>query len=98
MILSRVLIVGGSGFVGTHVAARLSARGIRVVVPTRRRERARHLLPLPTVDVVQIGLGDPDFPAALAGCDAVISLAGVLLRVVNDIRCRAQHPSILWPT
>ena len=78
MTLSRVLIVGGSGFIGTHVAARLSARGIRVVVPTRRRERARHLLPLPTVDVVQIGLDDPGFGAALAGCDAVINLVGVL--------------------
>ena len=78
MTLSRVLIVGGSGFIGTHVAARLAARGVRVVIPTRRRERARHLLPLPTVDVVQISLDDPAFEAALAGCDAVVSLAGVL--------------------
>ena len=78
MTLSRVLIVGGSGFIGTHVAARLSARAIRVVVPTRRRERARHLLPLPTVDVVQISLDDPAFEAALIGCDAVINLTGVL--------------------
>ncbi|HPU52447.1 MAG TPA: complex I NDUFA9 subunit family protein, partial [Burkholderiaceae bacterium] len=78
MTLSRVLIVGGSGFVGSHVAARLSARGIRVVVPTRRRERARHLLPLPTVDVMQMSLNDPAFEAALAGCDAVINLTGVL--------------------
>ena len=76
MTLSRVLIVGGSGFIGTHVAARLSARGIRVVVPTRRRERARHLLPLPTVDVVQIGLDDPGFGAMFVGCDAV-AMAGI---------------------
>ncbi len=78
MRLSRVLIVGGSGFIGSHVAARLSARGIRVLVPTRRRERARHLLPLPTVEVIQMGLNSPEFEAALAGCDAVVNLVGVL--------------------
>ena len=78
MSLSRVLLVGGSGFIGTHVAARLSARGIRVIVPTRRRERARHLLPLPTVDVVQMKLDGPALAAAMAGCDAVVNLVGIL--------------------
>jgi uncharacterized protein YbjT (DUF2867 family) len=78
MTLSRVLIIGGSGFIGTHVTARLSARGVQVIVPTRRRERARHLLPLPTVDVIQMHLDDAALDTAMAGCDAVINLVGVL--------------------
>ena len=53
-----MLVLGGSGFVGRHVVARLVADGLRVVVPTRRRENARHLILLPTVDVVEADVHD----------------------------------------
>ncbi len=75
----KVLIVGGSGFVGTAVAARLARDGVALVVPTRRRERVRHLLPLPTVDVVEADVFDAAVLAQLMdGVDAVVSLVGVL--------------------
>ena len=40
MELKKVLLIGGSGFVGGAVANRLAARGIRVVIPARHRKRA----------------------------------------------------------
>ena len=52
MKYENFLVVGGSGFVGRHLVAALAARGASVTVPTRRRERAKHLILLPTVDVV----------------------------------------------
>src|SRR5262245_49169923 len=74
-----VLVVGGSGFLGRHLVAALAARGLKVVVPTRRRERAKHLILLPTVDVVE---GDIFAPGALerlaTGRDTVINLVGIL--------------------
>jgi NADH dehydrogenase len=74
-----VLVVGGSGFVGRHLVAALVRRGARVMVPTRRRERAKHLLPLPTVDVVETDVGRPgELERLAAGKDAVVNLAGVL--------------------
>jgi uncharacterized protein YbjT (DUF2867 family) len=73
------LVIGGSGFVGRHLVAALVARGARVTVPTRRRDRARHLILLPTVEVVETDARDSRTLAALAaGRDAVINLAGVL--------------------
>jgi len=73
------LVVGGSGFVGRHLVAALAARGAEVLVPTRRRERAKHLILLPTVDVVEADVRDSSVLAALAaGCDAVVNLAGIL--------------------
>ena len=79
MKYQNILIVGGAGFVGRHLVAALAARGASVTVPTRRRERAKHLIMLPTVDVVEADLRDPAALAGLAaGRDAVVNLAGIL--------------------
>src|SRR5882672_4509202 len=79
MKLESVLLVGGSGFIGRHVAAALTRRGLRVRVPTRRSERAKHLSLLPTVELVQADVFAPGALERLAaGCQAVINLAGVL--------------------
>ena len=79
MKLQDILVVGGSGFVGRHLVAALAARGARVTVPTRRRERAKHLFLLPTVEVVEADVGAPGVLDRLAaGRDAVVNLAGVL--------------------
>ena len=76
---SSFLVVGGSGFVGRHLVAALAARGASVLVPTRRRERAKHLILLPTVDVVEADVRDARTLAGLARqCDAVVNLAGIL--------------------
>jgi uncharacterized protein YbjT (DUF2867 family) len=75
----NILVVGGAGFVGRHLVAALAARGARVTVPTRRRDRAKHLILLPTVDVVEVGQLDARTLSRLAaGRDAVINLAGIL--------------------
>lgn len=74
-----VVVVGGSGYVGRYVVGRLVAEGLRVVVPTRRRDNARHLLPLPTVDVVETDVHRPGELARLArGAGAMINLVGIL--------------------
>lgn len=74
-----ILVLGGSGFVGRHLVARLATDGHRVVVPTRRRERARHLILLPTVDVVEADVHDPATLASLVrGAAAAINLVGIL--------------------
>src|SRR5258705_10098128 len=79
MKLESVLVIGGSGFIGRHLAAALVRRGIRVTVPTRRSERAKHLTLLPTVNVVQADVFAPGVLERLAaGCQAVFNLAGIL--------------------
>ena len=79
MKLDNVLVLGGSGFVGRHLVAALAANGIKVTVPSRHRERAKHLLPLPTVDVVETDIMAPGALEALAGGrQAVINLVGIL--------------------
>ena len=79
MKLDNVLVLGGSGFVGRHLLAALAAAGVRVAAPTRHRERAKHLLPLPTVEVIETDIMAPGALEALArGKQAVINLVGIL--------------------
>lgn len=74
-----ILVLGGSGFVGRHLVAALAAQGARVTVPSRRRERAKHLLPLPTVEVVECDINRRETLSGLvAGRDAVVNLVGIL--------------------
>ncbi|MEP7061780.1 MAG: complex I NDUFA9 subunit family protein [Betaproteobacteria bacterium] len=74
-----IVVAGGSGFVGREIVARLTAYGHRVIVPTRRREAARDLILLPTVDVVECDITEPATLARmLRGADAMINLIGVL--------------------
>jgi NADH dehydrogenase len=74
-----IVVLGGGGFVGSHVVARLVSDGWRVTVPTRRREECKHLILLPTVDVVEQDIHDPKVLERLfAGREAVINLVGIL--------------------
>jgi NADH dehydrogenase len=79
MLIRNVLVVGGSGFLGRHVVRQLAARGIQARVPTRNRDRAKELILLPTVDVVEADVHDPaTLERLVAPVDAVVSLVGIL--------------------
>ncbi|QYF95961.1 complex I NDUFA9 subunit family protein [Massilia sp. PAMC28688] len=76
---ATVVVFGGSGFIGSHLVARLSAAGMRVIVPTRRYERTKHLIFLPRVEVVQADIADNSvLRGLLQRADAAINLVGVL--------------------
>ena len=79
MKVENVLVLGGSGFLGRHLLSALATRGIRATVPTRRYEGAKHLIPLPTVDVVQADVFAPGVLARMAkGKQLVVNLVGIL--------------------
>lgn len=75
-----ILVIGGSGFVGSHLLAKLTCKDCRVTVPTRRFAHAKHLLPLPIVDdVIEANVhDDADLDRLIRGQDAVINLVGIL--------------------
>ena len=79
MTPQRILVLGGTGLIGRAIIARLAARGARITAPTRRLARARPLLPLPTVTVIEADIHDDAALATLVrGHDAVINLVGIL--------------------
>jgi len=79
MDVKKVLLLGGSGFLGTYIANRLSQRGIEVTIPTRRRERTKALIMQPGIDMPEANIHCPEALAELVrGKDAVINLVGIL--------------------
>jgi uncharacterized protein YbjT (DUF2867 family) len=78
---AATLVIGGTGFIGSHVVAKLAAAGVRAIVPTRRFERAKHLIFLPGVEVVKADIHDDAALRALLRREplgAVINLVGLL--------------------
>src|SRR5437762_217856 len=79
MKVENVLVLGGAGFIGRHLVAELARGVIKVTVPPRRRERAKPLIQLPTVEVLEADVTAPGVLQRLAaGRDAVINLIGIL--------------------
>ena len=76
--MKKVLVLGGSGFVGRHLCEALNRHGIQVTVPTRRLP-ARSVQMLPFVTVVRANVHDADsLRQLIAGHDAVVNLVAVL--------------------
>ena len=97
----RYLITGGSGFIGSHVADALLARGDSVVVlddfSTGRRSYLAHHAELPTLTIVEGSVVDRQLVAGLvAQVDHVIHLAAavgvrkIMAERVTGIRTNVQ--------
>lgn len=74
-----VCLLGGTGFVGGHLAALLSAHGYRVRIPTRRATRHGALRVLPGVELIEADVHDASaLRATLQGCAAAVNLVAIL--------------------
>lgn len=79
MTIRKVCVLGGTGFVGRHLCSELSRRNIALRVLTRRRERRRDLIVIPTLELVEADVHSvADLSVQMKGCDAVVNLIGIL--------------------
>jgi uncharacterized protein YbjT (DUF2867 family) len=79
MTIKNITVLGGAGFVGSSLVAKLDQAGYQVKVLTRRREASKHLILLPNVQVVECDVMDNQaLKQALTGSDAVVNLIGIL--------------------
>jgi uncharacterized protein YbjT (DUF2867 family) len=81
--MKKILILGGTGFVGRSLCEKLTehfgAADVRLVVPSRKPQRAKHLLTLPTIQLAAADVHDErQLVVLLQGCDAVINLVAIL--------------------
>ena len=77
--MTKICILGGGGFVGRNLVSQLARHGHRITVPTRQRQRAKDLLVLPDIEVVETDIHDlAKLGRLLAGQDTVVNLVGIL--------------------
>ena len=73
-----IAVIGGSGFIGSHLVNALVEMGKDVRIATRRRYNARHLTLLP-IDVIEADVFDPvQLARFVEGADCVINLVATL--------------------
>ena len=76
---NNICLIGGSGFIGTELAAQLANAGKNIRVLSRDLRKMKSLRVVPTVDVQQVDPHDEEsLTQALAGQDVVINLVGIL--------------------
>ncbi|PIT74153.1 complex I NDUFA9 subunit family protein [Limnohabitans sp. G3-2] len=79
MAAPRVLVLGGSGFVGRHVCEQLARLGWQITVPTRRAVNAASVQSLPGLTVIEAQIHQAaDLARLMPGHDAVVNLVAVL--------------------
>ncbi|MHB8950973.1 MAG: NAD(P)H-binding protein, partial [Rhodoferax sp.] len=77
--MKKVIVVGGTGFVGTQVCKKLLSLGWQVTVPTRSRAQAAHLQALPGLTLLALDVHDEvALTQAVAGQDSVVNLVAIL--------------------
>ena len=77
--MNRILVLGGTGFVGRHLLEKAGQLNGRITVPTRRMEHAKLVQSLPWVDPIEADIHDEAALTRLvAGHDAVVNLVAIL--------------------
>ena len=95
--MATILVLGGAGFIGRHVAAALGRRGHVVVIGTRRPRRAGRRLP-PALrrfarretHLERLGVSG-DWSALLRGVDVVVNAVGILRERGAETYERVHH-------
>lgn len=88
----NILLIGGTGFIGSAIGRALQAQGHRLRFVTRRRDRCKHLLTLPQAEVIEADIfSDATLQQLMQGQDAIISMVGILRG--NFQRVHAELPA-----
>jgi uncharacterized protein YbjT (DUF2867 family) len=75
----KIIILGGTGFIGRHICEKLIRAGHQVTVPTRKLENARAIQMLPGLQPVRCNVHDlQQLTQAAAGHDVLINLVAIL--------------------
>ncbi|MGL9725312.1 MAG: complex I NDUFA9 subunit family protein [Wolbachia sp.] len=84
-MIKRIVIFGGTGFIGKYIVRRLATAGYLIKIFTRNREKATCLKLCGNLGQISIFKGDffdeKSILESMKGCDVVINLVGILYEI-----------------
>lgn len=86
---AKILLIGGSGFIGQKIASGLSALGHSVLLPTRRAAYVKELWVLPKLQVIEANIHDP---SVLADLCQRLGPEGVVINIVGVLHDKTGSP------
>ena len=89
----RVLVLGGTGFIGRHAVAALHARGMQLAIGSRHPERHESAYPFAAMRLARFEqLLQPDaWAALLKDVDVVVNCVGILRQRPNESYENVHH-------
>lgn len=79
MKIQKLCVLGGTGFVGQHLVARLANQGHHIKILSRHPQRHRHISLMPNTELIGADVHDLNMLLKyFSGCDAIINLVGIL--------------------
>lgn len=77
--LNKIVILGGTGFIGSNLAFELSKYTKKITILTRNKEKNKKLLVLPNIEIIQTNVNDElSLRELTKGADLLINTVGVL--------------------
>ncbi len=83
--MHKICLLGGTGFIGRHLANSLMQAGWQVRIPTQQRERHRDLMLYSKLELVSANIHEQEqLTNLIADCEIVINTVGILNEYGRD--------------
>ena len=85
--LNKIVILGGTGFIGSNLVSELAKYTKEIIILSRNREKNKKLLVLPNIKIVQTDINDElALREQIKDTDLLINTVGILneLDTVNN--------------
>ena len=83
--IGKIVILGGSGFIGAQLATKLSSMADKIVIPTRNTESNLGLKMIPNLEIMHVDVKDErSINLLLDKTDLVINTIGILNELNDD--------------